>query len=332
VLSQNLADAGRARSRYSAPSPQSCFYFFFPMPRYRFHTLDVFTDRAFGGNPLAVVLDADGLDTAGMQTIAREFNLSETVFVQQPAQPGPARRKVRIFTPHAELPFAGHPTIGTSYLLATLGLVKMEVADPCMVLEENIGDVPVRVTLENGVPVATQMSVPRMPERGTTAPTRAALAALLSLPEAGVSGEAAVWSCGVPFLFVPVRDLDAMASVKLRPDLWEATLAPCGARGVYPYTMHAQTREAQVHARMFAPGLGVAEDPATGAAASALAGALQAASPAEGSRRWRIEQGFEMGRPSLIDLEADVAGGRIAAVRVGGRSVAVSEGWLTVPG
>jgi trans-2,3-dihydro-3-hydroxyanthranilate isomerase len=298
--------------------------------RVPFRLLDVFADEPFSGNQLCVVPEVpEGLDADTMLTIAREIAFSETTFVTAVGDDG---YDVRIFTPDGELPFAGHPTIGTSYLLATLGLVKMEADSPCMVLEENIGDVPVRVTLENGVPVATQMSVPRMPERGTTAPTRAALAALLSLPEAGVSGEAAVWSCGVPFLFVPVRDLDAMASVKLRPDLWEATLAPCGARGVYPYTMHAQTREAQVHARMFAPGLGVAEDPATGAAASALAGALQAASPAEGSRRWRIEQGFEMGRPSLIDLEADVAGGRIAAVRVGGRSVALSEGWLTVPG
>jgi trans-2,3-dihydro-3-hydroxyanthranilate isomerase len=301
------------------------------MPRLKFHTLDVFTDRMFGGNPLAVVLDADGLDTARMQAVAREFNLSETVFVQTPAKPGPARRKVRIFTPHTELPFAGHPTVGTGFLLARLGLAGMDAADPVLVLEENVGDVPVRVLYENGAPVATQMSVPRMPERGASAPARADLAALLSLEEAELPGEAAVWSCGVPFLFVPVRDLDSIGRVKVRLDLWESVMAQGGARGAFLYTGHTRTPEAQVHARMFAPGLGVAEDPATGGAASALAGVLQAAAPGDGARRWRIEQGFEMGRPSLIDLEADVGDGRIRAVRVGGSSVAVTEGWIDLP-
>jgi len=302
------------------------------MPRLTFHTLDVFTDRVFGGNPLAVVLDADGLETPRMQSIAREFNLSETVFVQRPATPGPARRKVRIFTPHAELPFAGHPTVGTSYLLASLGLVQLDAHDPRIVLEQNIGDVPVRVFLENGAPAATQMSVPRMPERAAAAPARTELAALLSLDEAAISAEAAVWSCGVPFLFVSLRDLDAIGRVNQRLDLWESVVAACGARGVFVHTPQTERPDAQVHARMFAPGLGVAEDPATGAAVSALAGALQAADPREGARHWRIEQGFEMGRPSLIDLEADVAGGRITGVRVGGRSVRVSEGRIDIPG
>lgn len=302
------------------------------MPRYRFHTLDVFTDRMFGGNPLAVVLDADGLETPRMQSIAREFNLSETVFVQTPGTPGPARRKVRIFTPHTELPFAGHPTIGTSYLLATLGLVQMDATDPVMVLEENIGDVPVRVALESDRPVATQMSVPRMPERGAVAPSREELAMLFGLAAGALPADAAVWSCGVPFLFVPVRDLEAIGKVKVRLDLWEAVMAKGGARGAFLYTHQTRMPDAQVHARMFAPGLGVSEDPATGGAASALAGVLQAAEPKDGGRQWRIEQGFEMGRPSIIGLEADVAGGRIAAVRVGGRSVVVSEGWLALTG
>jgi trans-2,3-dihydro-3-hydroxyanthranilate isomerase len=299
--------------------------------RYHFYTLDVFTDRVFGGNPLAVVLDADGLDTPRMQAIAREFNLSETVFVQRPTKPGPRRKKVRIFTPYAELPFAGHPTVGTSYLLASLGLVTLDAADLRMVLEENIGDVPVSVLLENGVPVSTQMSVPRMPERGSMAPSRKDLAALLSLDDAGIPAEAAVWSCGVPFLFVPVRDLEAIGKAKVRLDLWDQVMAPGGARGMYLHTAQTQARDAQVHARMFAPGLGVSEDPATGAAASALAGVLHAADPRDGVRRWRIEQGFEMGRPSIIELEADVAAGRITAVRVGGRSVRVTAGEIDVP-
>jgi trans-2,3-dihydro-3-hydroxyanthranilate isomerase len=299
--------------------------------RYPFHTLDVFTDRVFGGNPLAVVLDADGLDTARMQLIAAEFNLSETVFVQAPTRPGGARKKLRIFTPQAELPFAGHPTVGASFLLAKLGLVEMDPADPRMVLEENIGDVPVRLLLEQGRPVATQMSVPRMPERGPDPPSRAELAAMLSLDEASVPGEAAGWSCGVPFLFVPIRNLDAIGRAKLRIDVWEKLLSRWWARNLYLYTMQTRTGGAHVHARAFAPALGVAEDPATGAAASALAGVLHAATPRNGTCRWRIEQGIEMGRPSLIDLHADVSGGEIVAVRVGGHSVQVTEGTLDIP-
>jgi len=296
--------------------------------RYRFHTLDVFTDTPFGGNPLAVVLDADDLSGERMQVIAAEFNLSETVFVLKPAQAGPNRRKVRIFTPQAELPFAGHPTVGASFLLAKLRLVELDAADPVMVLEEGVGDVPVKVRSGPDGPLATQMSVPRMPERGPQPPSRADVAAMLSLAEADLLPGHAAYSCGVPFLFVPVRDRTTIARAKLRPDLWEKKLAGWWAKSVFPFTTDAVSKDAQVHARMFAPAMGVAEDPATGSAASALAGFLHDQDPREGSRHWLIEQGFEMGRPSLIHLEADVAAGKVSAIRVGGSSVLISEGWL----
>jgi len=296
--------------------------------RYRFHTLDVFTDKPFGGNPLAVVLDADGLSGERMQTIAGEFNLSETVFVLKPAKAGGNRRKVRIFSPQAELPFAGHPTVGTSFLLAKLDLVELNAADPVMVLEEGVGDVPVRVLSGNDGPRSTQMSVPRMPERGPEPPSRADLAAMLSLVEADLLPDHAAYSCGLPFLFLPVRDREAIARAKVRLDLWEKLLSGWWARSIFLFTTHTVLNEAQVHARMFAPALGVAEDPATGSAAAAIAGFLHDQEPRDGRRRWLIEQGFEMGRPSLIELEADVTGGRIAAVRVGGSSVLMSDGWI----
>ncbi|HVY08216.1 MAG TPA: PhzF family phenazine biosynthesis protein [Burkholderiales bacterium] len=289
------------------------------MAKYRFHTLDVFTSTRFGGNPLAVVLDADDLPGERMQAIAAEFNLSETVFVMKPARPGANRKRVRIFTPMTELPFAGHPTVGTAFLLARLGLVALDAANPELVLEESVGDVPVKVSMKDGAAVATQMSVPRMPERGPQAASRAELAAALSLAEVDVLDGAAPYSCGLPFLFVPLRGLDAIRRAKLRPDLWEK-LAPGGSvRGVFPFTTETESADAQVHGRMFAPALGVREDPATGSAVSALAGWLHDASPRDGNRRWRVEQGFEIGRPSLIELEADVAGGKVTAVRVGGR-------------
>ncbi len=298
------------------------------MARFRFYTLDVFTDRRFGGNPLAVVLDADGLSGERMQAIAAEFNLSETVFVLRPDRPGPDRRKVRIFTPQAELPFAGHPTVGTGFLLAKLGVVEMKASDPAMVLEEGVGDVAVKVRIGKDGPDSTQMSVPRMPERGPEPPPRVDLAAMLSLQEPDVLPGHAAWSCGVPFLFLAVKDRETIRRVRLRHDLWEKLLSGWWAKSVFLFTADTESKDAQVHARMFAPAMGVPEDPATGSAASALAGYLQAGDPRDGRRCWLVEQGFEMGRPSLIELEADIAGGRINAVRVGGSSVLVSEGWL----
>ncbi len=300
------------------------------MSRYRFHTLDVFTDTPFGGNPLAVVLDADALSGERMQTIAAEFNLSETVFVLKPAKPAANRRKVRIYTPQAELPFAGHPTVGTGYLLAKLNLVKLNPADPVMVLEEGIGDVPVKVRFGNDGPESTQMSVPKMPERGPKAPSRRDLAAMVSLAETDLLTRHAAWSCGVPFLILPVRDRETIARVKLRTDLWGNLLAGWWAKSVFLFTTDTVSKDAQIHARMFAPAMGIVEDPATGSAASALAGFLHDQEPHDGRRRWRIEQGFEMGRPSRIELETDIAGGRINAVRVGGNSVLMSNGWLNV--
>lgn len=298
------------------------------MIRYRFYTLDVFTDTRFGGNPLAVVLDADDLSGERMQVIAAEFNLSETVFVLKPAQAGPNRRKVRIFTPQTELPFAGHPTVGASYLLAKLKLVELNAADPVMVLEEGIGDVPVEVWLGKDGPHSTRMAVPRMPERGPEPPSRADRAAMLSLAESDLLPGHAAYSCGVPFLFVPVRNRAVIARAKLRIDIWETLLSGWWAKSVFPFTTNTVSKEAQIHARMFAPAMGVVEDPATGSAASALAGFLHDRDSGDGARRWLIEQGFEMGRPSRIELEAGIAGGMVTSVRVGGSSVLVSEGWI----
>lgn len=298
--------------------------------RYRFHTLDVFTNTRFGGNPLAVVLDADALNGTQMQVIAAEFNLSETVFVLKPAKAGSNRRKLRIFTPQAELPFAGHPTVGTSYLLAALKLLEVNPAQPVMVLEEGVGDVAVTVQFGKDGSLSTRMSVPRMPERGPDAPPHADLAAMLSLAEADLLTGHAAYSCGVPFLFIPVRDRKAIARVKLRMDLWGKLLSDWWAKSVFLFTTDTVSPDAQIHARMFAPAFGIHEDPATGSAASALAGFLHDQKPRDGQRRWLIEQGFEMGRPSHIELEANFSGGRVTGVRVGGASVLVSDGWMNV--
>ena len=298
--------------------------------RYRYHTLDVFTDRLFGGNPLAVFPDARGLSGAQMQSVARELNLSETVFVLPPEAGG--TRRVRIFTPGGELPFAGHPTVGTAILLVSLGEVRAEEGEVEVVLEEGVGPVPVRVRVRGGQPEFAQFTAARAPEFLAPPPAPAELAAVLGLDVADFAGapwEPAVVSCGVPFTMIPLRDTDALARVRLDTAAWERVLAGGGAPGVYPVVPAAPGGTARV--RMFAPHMGIAEDPATGAAAAALGGYLSQGAGA-GTHRWTVEQGVEMGRPSRIELEADVADGRVAAVRVGGSAVRVSEGTMEIPG
>lgn len=299
----------------------------------RYHTLDVFTDRVFGGNPLAVFPDGRGVSAERMQRIAREFNLSETVFVLPPDDPAHTRR-VRIFNPSAELPFAGHPTVGTAFLLAALGEVPLAGSGTRIVFEEGVGPVPVRVEARDGRPVYAELTAARLPEHGPPPPPRAEVAAVLGLAERDVlDGEwaPAGVSCGVPFLFVAVRG-EALARARVDPARWEARLAGWWAPHLYVISYDPELSGPEVRARMFAPAMGIPEDPATGAAASALAGYLaERTGAAEGTVRWTVRQGVEMGRPSLLRVEADVRGGAVEAVRVGGAAVRVSEGVMRLP-
>lgn len=297
--------------------------------RYRFHTADVFTAQIFGGNPLAVFPAARGLDGAVMQRIARELNLSETVFVLPP-EDARNTRKLRIFTPATELPFAGHPTVGTAFVLAAIGDLALDGEETAIVFEEGVGPVPVSIRAQEGRPVFAQLSVAKAPELGPAPPPVDAIAAALSLDTFHLlQGEHApqAWSCGVPFLFVPVRDLAALARARIDMSRWQAVLASYWAPSPFVFVPGEPLR-----ARMFAPAMGVAEDPATGAAAAALAGYLGTREAADDCTcLWTIEQGVEMGRPSRIELEADKSEGRIVAVRVGGAAVLVSEGTFEVP-
>ncbi len=303
--------------------------------RIRFLTADVFTDRIFGGNPLAVVPDARGLSAAQMQRVAGEFNLSETAFVLPPDDPAHTRR-VRIFTPGAELPFAGHPTVGTAVVLASTGEVALDGGEARVVFEEGVGPVPVTIRAEAGRPLFAQLTAARRPERlDVPVPPPDVLAYALSLLPAEVRAEPdghapEVWTAGVPFLCVPVRDLEALGRARISVD-WEPVAAEMGLREVFVFTT-ATGEEADVRARMFAPGLGIAEDPATGAAASAFAGYLGVRTRLrDGTACWVVAQGVEMGRPSRLEVEADKVGGEVVAARVGGTAVLVSEGTMEVP-
>jgi trans-2,3-dihydro-3-hydroxyanthranilate isomerase len=300
--------------------------------RYSFYTADVFTDRIFGGNPLAVFPNAAGLNSLQMQVITRELNLSETAFVLPPARPGHTRR-LRIFTPGMELAFAGHPTIGTAYVLAAIGEITLTGEETNIIFEEGVGPVPVKIQARDGKPIFAQLTAAKLPELLAPPPAIADLAAMLSLDADDFVGEQMppqAWSAGVPFLFVPLLNRDALRRIRLRLDQWERILKDYDAPHVYAFTN--DTEGAAARARMFSPPMNIPEDPATGAAATALAGYLnQFAGITNGMLGWVIEQGFEMGRPSFLNVEADLKEGAITAVRVGGASVLVSSGEMEIP-
>lgn len=303
------------------------------MPTYRYATADVFTKERFGGNQLAVFPDARGLDAALMQKIAREFNFSETTFVLPPNDPKHTRR-VRIFTPGSELPFAGHPTVGTAFVLAMLGEVESNGAETRIVLEEGVGPVPVTIRSEKGVPGFAQFSVAQLPEFGAPAPAAADLARGVGLEATDVRDDTfrpEAVSCGVQFLFVPVRDRSTLGRARVRIEDFEKALGGYSTQNVFIFCADPELPGSHYRARMFAPTIGVTEDPATGSAAAAFAGYLaKRESRRDGTLRWVIEQGFEMGRPSILEAEADVRAGSVTAVRVGGHSVLVSRGEFTV--
>ncbi len=294
-------------------------------------TLDVFTRARFAGNPLALVLDAQGLDTAAMQTIAREFSHPETVFVLPPENPA-HKAALRIFTPASELPFAGHPTVG-----AAVGLARLTggPARQSFVLEEKIGPVSCVARSHDADSGWAEFQLPRLPadvgQNSGNVPDAAAMAQALGLAESDIGGDypPARWSAGVAYTFVPVRSLTAVA--RARPDAaaFEKVFGIGGPAMVYVMCTQTAVPGHHLHARMFAPGNGIPEDPATGSAAAAFAG-LHAAhrKPADGEHRLLIEQGYEMGRPSLMTLTLVMADGALAAASIGGDAVVVTEGVL----
>ena len=296
-----------------------------------FCTVDVFTEHRFGGNPLAVFVDAPEISDELMQSIAREFNLSETVFIVKPRD-SRAQRRLRIFTPARELPFAGHPTIGAAQVLVEEGLAGVSGAGGSFVLEVELGLVPINVTRQKNGAWFVQLTTATLPQEGPAAPAVAELAKLLNVAESDILQQndfAQFYSCGVPFLFVPLRDRSVLARVSIDPESSRKLQATAGASQVYAFSYDPEREDSDIRARMFAHEFGIEEDPATGSAAAAFAGYLaRRAGKEAGTLQWTIEQGFEMGRPSLIYLEADLAKGAVTAVRVGGTAIRVSDGVL----
>jgi len=294
--------------------------------------LDVFTDTPLSGNALAVVRDGDGLDTTRMQAIAREFNLSETVFIL-PAENPLHSARVRIFTPGSELPFAGHPTVGTAVLIAAdrAAAGSGGEKDAMVILEEGVGPVRCGVTIDSGIGFA-RVDVPRLPVEKPLPASVEAIAAALRLPAEAIGFEhhqPTAFDAGMQFCYVPIRNAAALAEAKPVAEAWAAAFGSGLGSSAWCYTRETVGVGRQFHARMFAPTLGIAEDPATGAAVAAFAGVIGRFEPlAVGPHRYIVEQGFEMGRPSLISLEIEYGIDGIETVRIGGQAVVIGEGWL----
>jgi trans-2,3-dihydro-3-hydroxyanthranilate isomerase len=298
----------------------------------RYAIYDVFTDKALSGNPLAVVFDADGLDTDAMQAIAREFNLSETVFIR-PADNPAHSAALRIFTPGRELPFAGHPTVGAAIALGETA-ANDNGANRLMVLEEQIG--AVRCALRMGDSPYAEFDVPKLPEQVEYAVEKEAIAAAIGVEPQEIGFEnhtISVWTAGNSFVYVPLDGLGPVQRVSIDAAQW-TEIAPVvndHPAWLYVYSRDVIQHDCAFHARMLAPGGGVPEDPATGSAAANFAGVIAHFDGlAEGPTAYLIEQGMEMGRPSKIRLEIDAKGGAMHAARIGGHAVKVAEGTLIV--
>jgi len=302
--------------------------------RYRYFTCDVFTDTRFGGNQLAVLPEAHGLSTGQMQMIAREFNYSETTFVLPP-EAGHDRR-VRIFTPPREVPFAGHPNIGTAFVLASMGAFGPLDEAVTVAFEEEAGLVPVAIERRQEGRIWCELQAPQSLSLGAAVPVEDVAAAVSLAPADILTTVHAplVASVGLPFVIAEVRDADALQ--RARPDLagFERLLAGGADTGDVLLYVHVYARSSDdfdIRARMFSPLDGIPEDPATGSANCALAGLLTRLDEApEGDFTWRIAQGFEMGRPSVLDARTEKRRGEVTGVWIGGESVMVSEGFIQV--
>ena len=306
------------------------------MAEFEYQVLDVFTDTALAGNPLAIVFGARQLDTQMMQRIAREFNLSETVFVLPPENKA-HRARIRIFTPDYELPFAGHPTVGSAVALAALDGIDTGI----FVLEENIGLLRCAVSKQGPTSFA-EFDLPVLPKPVPFTADAETVAAALGLDPQDIGFEhhrISAWTAGVPYVAVPVRDVAAAARVTFNNDAW-MRIAPGKGEGpkgeglvasAYVYTREAVGHEVSYHVRMFVPGVPSYEDPATGSAAAAFSGLIvHFDKPLDGSSQLWIEQGMEMVRPSRIRLEIELEQGRLRAARIGGNAVKIAEGTLRV--
>lgn len=291
---------------------------------YEYFILDVFTDTPFGGNPLAVFPHAHGLSTEQMQLIARELNLSETAFVFT-ANRENTTHCVRIFTPAMELPFAGHPTIGTAITLATLHAHEFD-GPMELNFDEGIGEVPVSVWKLDDESYFAELKVSKA-TISMDVPSNRELAELLNIDAHDILYARvmpAIVSCGVPFMMIPVKSLQTLSRVSLSVVAWDRLMALSDAPQIYPY--YVDFAKGEAHVRMFAPAFGQPEDAATGAAAAALGSYLASRINEQEVTHWVIHQGCYVGRPSILRVTIDPYNSGIGAVQLGGGAVVIGKG------
>jgi trans-2,3-dihydro-3-hydroxyanthranilate isomerase len=296
-----------------------------------FVTVDVFTERRFGGNPLAVVPDARALTTEQMQSIAAEFNLAETTFVLPP-QDAAHTAQVRIFTPRAEVPFAGHPNVGTAYVLARQGKSHGRSVNDPLTFEEKAGLVRLDLIRDDGTSVVgARLTPPQSLKRGEDIAPTVASACSLALSDIETANHApCIASCGLPFVFAELKTRSALAKARPRTEVFAESLQADRATGLFLYVAD-QSGGFDVQSRMFAPLYGVPEDPATGSANVALVGLLASLrSEPDLTLKLRIAQGVDMGRPSLLEASAEKHDGAIIKLSIGGRCVPMMRGTLEI--
>jgi len=296
---------------------------------FKFYVLDVFTNTKFEGNQLAAFPYAEGISKEDMQKIAREFNYSETVFITPTNEK--TVRNVRIFTPTSEVDFAGHPNIGAAMLLARIGELSDEKQID-IIFKEKVGDVPLRIYFENSIAQKAELSTAKLPEKGDAPPIEEiAKAVSLDVSDFVPTEKPLSFSCGLPFLFVPIKSLEKLKQAALNQEHWKNYISQSWAPQIYLFTKKTQLPTSDFHARMFAPALGISEDPATGSAAAALAGFIsEYMEKNDGTFTFVIEQGFEIYRPSAIEMSFTKKNQKIESVKIRGNAIIFSEGRIDI--
>lgn len=293
-----------------------------------FYILDVFTDQQFGGNQLAVIPDAEGIPENKLQAVAREFNFSETTFVYPPVNPK-NDFKVRIFTPGNEMPTAGHPTIGTAYTMLNLERVKTKKRG-LLIFEQKVGEIPVTYSESEDTFVSLTMSQP-LPVFGPVLENNELIAKILSLKPERISDKSPVQSvsCGNNFLFIPLKSIEDIRQIKVRPDKLEEYSTELDSTELYVFSGETINPAHHIHGRMFAPMFGITEDPATGSASGPLGCYLVKHGLSDGSGII-CEQGFEMGRPSIVNVQINSSADTITEVLVSGECVLIAKGEIAI--
>ena len=303
--------------------------------QYTFYTADVFTSQIFNGAQIAVFPDAEGLEKHQMMAIARELNLSETVFIFK-GDDSPDRRRIRIFSPHGEIDFGGHPTIAAAYILAHKGEIELKDPYTPIVLEQNTGPIDVNISQNKGQPVFVQFSLQVEPIVDRFVPTEHELASFLSIDEREIERKqytARLVSCGYPYLVVPVRSFEAVRNAKFDFAQWSQSSAPqSAAQEILLFSNKTKVQNSDFHARLLGPDIGVGEDPPVGSALPAFSSYLCShENLRKGTYTFAVDRGDERSRQSVLNLEMDHKGKDRLTVRIGGEAVMVSEGVMTIP-